>query len=155
MKYSLVLILFSHAFLGYGGVCLLIRLLLSRVVFLKQAVLAECETVDLEPEVIPLIEARLDKLIGQYRLQIPMLSLFLTESIQAKLKQMAKEEVIAELPEIKSRLTAKLSQCVEPESLIPKLHFHFKNELRSLKGMAFLVGLGVGTLDLIILSWIY
>lgn len=62
---------------------------------------------DLENEVSPLLDQRLNRLVEQLKKQVPMGEFFLSGAFVERLKERAKEEILQVLPEIKERLLAK------------------------------------------------
>ena len=119
MKWELIAVIFSHAFVGWAVISTLIYLFLSNSSLIKRLIIqqinhlnlndlliSKLERLDLNPLLEPIVDERLDALIDQYRYQIPMLSMFLTISLATKIKSMAKMEVLKALPEIQTQLIA-------------------------------------------------
>ena len=56
----------------------------------------------------PLVEGKIDNFIEQMKLQIPLASMFISNSLIGKLKSQGKEELLKAVPDIKRHLLEKL-----------------------------------------------
>ena len=62
---------------------------------------------DIEPELDELLSKHLNEFIVTLKMQIPMGGMFLTETLNLKLKALAKLEFLKMLPELKSKISAR------------------------------------------------
>jgi hypothetical protein len=152
--------------LGLGRLKTLKKPIISYVEKWKEEAFLErkLEALDLNAEVEPILDEKLDGVIDQYRQQIPMLSMFLTEALTAKVKTTAKLEILKALPDIKSRLITKLGETFNPtqmaEESLAGIQFdklilrHFKKEIFLVKSGAALFGFFIGLVEVIILKFL-
>lgn len=120
------------------------------------------EELDLEKEVAPLLDQRLDQLIAQLKGQIPMGNVLLSGSLTEGIKRRIKEEILRTLPELKERLAKKieaefnLEQIIEQHvqqlqlsSLQTYLQKEMSQEMTQLQGLAALTGFTIGLVNLL------
>lgn len=116
----------------------------------------------IEREIESLIDKQLERLIGVFKEQIPMTSMFLTKSTEEKLKGQAYQEMIKMVPYIKQYF---FDRCFskEPDYSEVKTQFFFNKQdavLKSILGAAqkkiflcaILLGLALGCVEMIIFS---
>lgn len=65
---------------------------------------------DMETQVQPILDTRLDHLVDTLKVKIPMANMFLTGPMVEQLKAVAKEELIKIIPDIKNLLVEKLRE---------------------------------------------
>jgi hypothetical protein len=121
--------------------------------------------INLENEVSPLLDKRLDDVVVHLKGQIPMGEMFLSGALAERLKGRVKQEILKSLPEIQECLIQKASELDFKQILEEKvqgllngplanhLAVEMGGELRKLKGMGALLGLIIGLLELPLLVW--
>jgi uncharacterized membrane protein YheB (UPF0754 family) len=124
------------------------------------------QQLDLESEVNPLLDQRLNRLVDQLKGQVPMGEFLLTGSFAERLKLRAKDEILQILPEVKSRLIEKIQREYDPKEIIEEqvnrlkladLEFFIKNDmkwpLRKLAALGAVVGYLLGFFEILLLHW--
>lgn len=168
------IVLIFNALLGWFCVPLLLNLIffkekelkkgLTRVILREMddnLIITKIEEFDLENELEPVIDQRLDGLLNRYREESPMIGLFLTPDLGVSIKAKGKEEIIKALPEIKAMLISKVKDEFNMEQIISEKIAHlslntliqanFKKELFQLKSLSALIALGVGLIEVVLL----
>jgi hypothetical protein len=171
MQSCYFIVLLFNAFLGWLTITLLVNLLFYKEKELKKAmalaalrelgdnpILTKMEELDLEKELEPIIDKRLDNLLESYRQDMPMLALFMTPELSQSIKGKGKVEILKALPDIKESLLSKvktefnLNQIVEDKvadfQLKPFIQQNFKQELLKLKLFSATIALGVGLVEI-------
>ena len=182
MKLCFFLVPLVIAFLGWLSIRLLLNLLLRWIIPNEEAAIrklmiqklqeiveshslsSKIQQLDLESEVSPLLDQRLNHLVEQLKGQIPMGEFFLTGSIAERLKVLAKDEILQILPEVKTHLIEKIEreynfkQIIEDEVNrldLADLDFYIKNEmrwgLRKLSALGALIGYLLGFFEILLL----
>jgi uncharacterized membrane protein YheB (UPF0754 family) len=106
---------FVSAFIGYLASLLTVAMLFksykSNTVADKliDALMHELKKIDLEADLDELLEKHLIEFIGTLKQQIPMASMFLSGTLSDKLKNLAKQEFIKMLPELKDKIWMRFS----------------------------------------------
>ncbi len=184
MKIYLILVPFFNALGGWLSVVLFLHILLKWIIPSKQESICQAsiqklsiqgepnplilklEQMDLESEVSPVLDQRLNQLIAQLKEQIPMGEIVLPRRLAERLKGRAKQEILKALPEIKERLVEKVKKEFDFGQLIEAhinaldftqlesyLTSEMSDELRMLKGIGAAIGLVIGCLELPLLMW--
>lgn len=122
--------------------------------------------INLENEVSPLLDKRLEDVIVQLKGQIPMGEMFLSGALAERLKGRVKQEILKSLPEIQDHLIQKVASELNFKQILEEkvqgllngplanhLALEMGGELRKLKGMGALLGLIIGLLELPLLVW--
>ena len=121
---------------------------------------AKLQELDLEKEVSPLLDLRLNRLIEQLKKQVPMGEYFLSGALVEQLKARAKEEILQTMPEMKVRLLEKAEKEFDLNKLIEdqvqgisysqfasSVKQQFKRDIFKIKALGALIGFILGILD--------
>ncbi|HEV8052508.1 MAG TPA: hypothetical protein VGP47_08435 [Parachlamydiaceae bacterium] len=105
------------------------------------------------------IDSRLTDIITGFKKQIPMVSMFLSKSKEAELKETARTELMKLIPSIKQHFSGKIDQVIEAgglnqkvEKLIEGLWKHIRYRFLL---VAFLVGLIMGVIEVGLLLYFF
>ncbi|WP_068468693.1 hypothetical protein [Candidatus Protochlamydia phocaeensis] len=185
MRACYFLILASNAIIGWISIGLICRLLFYSIIPSKQErlrqlmtekALAEIgteqnlaekiESIDLEEEVAPILDQRLEALVDQFRSQIPMAGMFLAGPFIERFKLKAKVEILKALPSIKNNLIQKIERefdlkklvkakidALDLEAASASIYKEGRKEIFKLQGLGALIGLFLGLVELVLLAW--
>lgn len=76
------------------------------------------ETEEAQIAMNDILEIKLEELMNNLRNQIPMGSMLLTPALTGKIKEVAKEEIVKMLPDLKERLMNRLTSSLHIESIL-------------------------------------
>ena len=129
---------------------------------------AKIQELDLEKEVSPLLDLRLDRLIEQLKKQVPMGEYFLSGAFVERLKARAKEEILQTLPEIKERLIEKAEREFDLNTIIEDqvyglslfkfesfVRTKFRSDLLRAQAFGFFLGLLLGIFEYLLFFLIH
>ncbi len=145
------------------------QLLLNKAVELagpeKDCLVDKVRAFNLEAEVVPVLDVRLEDLIEQLRGQIPMGGMLLSGAWIERFKSKIKQEILKSLPAIKENLAKKVGQEFDFQKMIEEkvqaLDFTelgrsfrqiYRFDLLKLRGAGALIGFGIGLLELVLFT---
>lgn len=115
------------------------------------------EQLEITDDVSALLDSRLTAAVTSLGAQIPMASMFLSDSMVAKISSKLKEEIVKSLPELKTRLAARVTQTLNLRALVESKILSFSvrkleaivlrvatRELRSIEVLGGVLGLLIG-----------
>lgn|GEM_PF-2561295 len=142
-------LIFFFAILGtlIGGFCSLLTIVLifksSDKVF--DALKLQLKELDIESELDELLTKHLNEFMVTLKMQIPMGGMFLTETLNSKLKALAKVEFLKMLPELKDKISARaINSSVFTEIIKKALGKKIKYIILSSTIVGFAIGLIIG-----------
>jgi len=116
---------------------------------LMEALMLKLKAMDLHSDLDELLEKHLIEFIGTLKQQIPMASMFLTGTLSDKLKNLAKEEFIKMLPELKDKIWIRFSSNFSFIEIMIKESI--SKRMRRIALLSALVGFLIGCLPLLTL----
>jgi hypothetical protein len=171
--------------IGWMSIHLFLYLLRKKIIPAKQAVIKQMivqkirdleiekgmidkfNQFDMEKEIAPLLEHRLQTLVEQLKHEIPMGEILLSGALAERLKERARQEIIKGLPEIKDRLGERIKEEFALEAKIEEVVNQFKMDqvysclesemkgaITRLKAVGALIGFTLGILEAVLLFWI-
>jgi uncharacterized membrane protein YheB (UPF0754 family) len=124
--------------------------------------LENIEKLDLEEELSPILDKRLDLLIDNLKLHIPMGGLLLAETLTSKVKHRIKMEILKALPEVKKSLRNKVQKefnllpfmeerirSYDLKQIEKMIYQHGKQQILQLKGLGAVIGFIFGLIELV------
>ncbi len=106
----------------------------------------QLKVLELETEIDDLLTKHLNEFIFTLKTQIPMGGMFLTETLNSKLKSLAKVEFIKMLPELKDKISARFNKSLFTELIHNALSKKIRNAILWSTLTGFTIGLIVGIL---------
>lgn len=113
-----------------------------------QSLTQRLDSVELQGEFHKILDDKIDNFIENLRNQIPMGPMLLTHSLSLKIKGIAKEEILKQLPDIKERLLTRFTQETRIEIILWRT---FRSELYRIIIYNALLGFLFGLLWLLII----
>lgn len=175
MVIYVIFLLFLSSLMGWWAVKIFFYLLRKRVMPANESILKEkmisatrqldiegemikqFDQFDLEKEISPLIENRIENLVGQLKHEIPMGEILLSGPLADRLKERARQEILKGLPEIKDRLAQRIKEefgvenkieevvnRMDADKLFSFLQSEFPGGMRQLNVLGALIGLAFG-----------
>lgn len=125
---------------------------------------ARVDALELEDEGRELLRGRLEAYLETLKTRIPMAALFLSPELEGQLKELAYEEMVKVLPDLKARIVSRLESDLNMRQLLEEKIETFElqrlekialkvasKELRSLEVLGGILGLGVGLAQLLLM----
>ncbi len=125
------------------------------------------QKLDLEKEITPLLDIRLDHFIDDLKEQIPLGDIFLMDPLANKLKQKVKAAIIKSLPGIKNDISTKIGEKFDLIALIEKkvhgydlgllmqkIYWEHSLQFWKLKGVAAFIGLLIGCIEILLFMYV-
>lgn len=126
----------------------------------------ELESLDLESELSPLLDIRLNQMTQQMASQVPMGDFLISGALGQKLKSKIKEEILKTLPELKSHFVRQITEEFDLKQMIEQkvenVDFSKRVDLVEancssitwkLKSLAALFGAFLGLLEAFLIAW--
>lgn len=133
----------------------------------SQEIAGHIEHLDMEGEVGALLDQRLGAFVGGLKEKMPMVSMFLTDSLSEKLAAGLKEEVIKELPQLKNRISTQLEEKLDIKTLIEDKIQKFSilklekivmrvatRELKAIEILGGVLGFLIGLIQVGLMAWL-
>ncbi len=128
---------------------------------------AHVEHLDIEEEVESLLDTRLKIFLNGLKEKMPMVGMFLTDSLSEKFAASLKEEVIKELPALKGKLSDQLGERLDLKALVEEKIKSFPlikmekivlrvatKELKAIEILGGVLGLIVGLIQVGLMLWL-
>lgn len=127
---------------------------------LRKEISEKIDQIDIKSQIEPLLDVHLQELIATFKRQIPMASMFLTDSLTTKMKAQASEEMMKMVPKLKTKLIdfvatdSNIKKFLESTFVENAISFIFKEVTKKLSILGAMTGFLVALILIPLTIWI-